>query len=121
MNDLANDLSDQGHYQEAEKLNRRVLEVRRRVFGPDHPFTASSIYNLGCLAALTGRHKEAISLLSEAVDHGLDADLDLHMDRDSDLKSLHGAPRFTALVAHAKERAPTAPPPLAWDPTFSRP
>jgi non-specific serine/threonine protein kinase/serine/threonine-protein kinase len=121
MNDLANDLSDQGHYQEAEKLNRRVLEARRRVFGPDHPFTASTIYNLGCLAALTGRHKEAISLLSEAVDRGLDADLDLHMDRDSDLKSLHGDPRFTALVAHAKERAPTAPPRLAWDPTFSRP
>jgi tetratricopeptide (TPR) repeat protein len=121
MNDLASDLSDQGHYQEAEKLNRTVLEIRRRVFGPDHPITASSIYNLGCLAALTGRRNEAIALLSQAVDHGLDADLDMRIDRDSDLKSLHGDPEFTKLVAHAKEQAPTAPPPLALDPTFPHP
>jgi tetratricopeptide (TPR) repeat protein len=121
MNDLADDLSDQGHYQEAEKLNLTVREGRRRVFGPDHPLTASSTYNLACLAALTGRRNEAISLLSQAVDHGLDADLDLYTAKDSDFKSLHGDPRFTALVAHAKERAPTAPPRLSWDQTVSRP
>jgi tetratricopeptide (TPR) repeat protein len=121
MNDLASDLSDQGHYQEAEKLNRTVLEIRRRVFGPDHPITASSTYNLGCIAALIGRRNEAIALLSQAVDHGLDADLDMRIDRDSDLKSLHGDPEFTKLVAHAKEQAPTAPPPLALDPTFPHP
>jgi hypothetical protein len=27
------------------------------------------------------------------------------MEKDPDLKSLHGDPRFSALVAHAKERA----------------
>jgi hypothetical protein len=30
------------------------------------------------------------------------------MEEDDDLKSLHGAPRFAALVARAKERAAAA-------------
>jgi hypothetical protein len=29
----------------------------------------------------------------------------LYLDKDPDLKSLHGDPRFALLVAHAKERA----------------
>ncbi len=33
---------------------------------------------------------------------------DLWLDKDPDLKSLHGDPRFAALVAHAKERAAAA-------------
>jgi hypothetical protein len=105
MNDLANVLSDQGHYEEAERLNQDVLSARRRIFGPDHPVTASSMYNLGCLAALRGRRDEAISLLSQAVDHGLSPDIDLGMDTDSDLKSLHSDPRFQKIVAAAKQRA----------------
>ncbi len=105
MNSLANVLSDERRYEEAEKLNREALEIRRRIFGPDHPITASSVYNVGCIAALMGRRDEALSLLSQAVDHGLSPDLDLGMDKDTDLKSLHGDPRFAALLMHAKERA----------------
>src|SRR5208283_1877204 len=105
MNDLANVLSDEGRYEEAERLNREALEIRRRVFGPDHAITASSVYNLACIAAVTGRREEALSLLGQAVDHGLGRELDLGMDKDTDLKSLQGDPRFAALVAHAKERA----------------
>jgi len=108
MNDLANVLSDEGRYEEAERLNREALEIRRRVFGPDHPITASSVYNLACLAALTGRQDEAMSLLSQAVDHGLSPHYDSGISKDTDLKSLHGDPRFDALVAHAKERAAAA-------------
>jgi len=39
------------------------------------------------------------------VDHGLQAEADLGLDQDPDLKSLHGDPGFAALVAHAKEAA----------------
>ncbi len=108
MNDLANVLSDEHQYEEAEKLNREALEIRRRVFGPDHRITASSVYNLGCLAALMGRRDEALALLSQAVDHGLGPDLDMGMAKDSDLKSLHGDRRFDALVKHAQERGTAA-------------
>ncbi len=48
------------------------------------------------------------SLLREAVDHGLSPTFDLAIEKDSDLKSLHGDPRFAVLMAYAKERAAAA-------------
>jgi hypothetical protein len=48
------------------------------------------------------------SLIREAVDHGLDPRSDLYIERDDQLKTLHGDPSFTALVAYAKERAKAA-------------
>ena len=78
------------------------------MFGPDHPISASSVYNLACLAAVTGQRDEALTLLSQAVDHGLGPDLDLGIAKDADLQSLHGDPRFDALVTHAQERGTAA-------------
>ncbi len=105
--DLADTLMRMHQYAEAEKLLIQSRDIQRKVFGPDRPETAESTYALACNAALQGGNDSAISLLSEAIDHGLALDMDLGIEKDSDLKSLHGDPRFTALVAHAKERATT--------------
>jgi len=107
-NNLAVVLLEEGHYAEAEKSFRETLEVKRRVLGPEHPNTAIATYNLGSSAAHLGRRDEALALLREAVDHGLPPISDLGIDKDPHLKSLHGDPRFAALVAHAKERAAAA-------------
>jgi len=108
MSGLAVVLSAEGHYAEAEKLERETLEIRRRRFGPDHPDTAGSTYDLACIEARKGDRDGALSLLREAVDHGLAPLMDLWMQKDPFLKSLHGDPRFDALVAHAKEKAAAA-------------
>jgi eukaryotic-like serine/threonine-protein kinase len=108
MNSLAADLRGEGRYAEAENLDRETLDIRRRVLGPDHPDTAEAAYDLACDAALRGRTDRAMPLLREAIDHGLAPDVDLGMEKDSDLKSLRGDPRFDALVANAKERASAA-------------
>jgi serine/threonine protein kinase len=108
MSNLADVLSHEGQYDEAETLDRTTLSIRRRILGPDHPDTAVSTYNLGCIAALGGRRGEALSLISEAVDHGLEPTDDLGIGRDPQLESLHGDPRFNELVAHARERAAAA-------------
>ncbi len=108
MEDLALVMKDEGHYAEAEKLLQQTLNVQRRVLGPESPGTADSTYNLACIAAQRGQRDEALSLLREAADHGLSPSVDLGMNEDTDLKSLHGDPRFVALVAHAKERAAEA-------------
>ena len=105
MSSLARVLDDEQHHAEAEKLYRETLEARRRVLGPESADTADTAYNLACVVAQQGRHEEALSLLSEAVDHGLRPATGLDMDKDPDLKTLHGDPRFADLVAHAKERA----------------
>jgi len=65
------------------------MEIRQRALGPEHPDTASITYNLGAVAAHRGRRDEALSLLREAVDHGLPPEVDVDMYKDPDFKSLH--------------------------------
>ena len=105
MGNLASVLAHEHHYAEAEKWYRETLGISRRVFGPEHPQTAICAYNLATVAAGRGRRDEAFSLLREAVDHGLPRSALLGLDKDPELKSLQGDPRFGTLVAHAKERA----------------
>jgi non-specific serine/threonine protein kinase/serine/threonine-protein kinase len=108
MTNLAEALRSEGDYAQAEKLLRQALEIQRRVLGPDHPETAHSTYSLACILAEEGKHDEALSTLRESVDHGLASWMALDIEKDPELKSLHGDPRFDALVAHAKERAAAA-------------
>jgi len=105
MSNLANVLMEEGKYSEAETLYRQTIAIQQRVLPPNHPDAAFTFYNLGCVTAHEGRKTEAISFLREAVDGNLPAYGDLGMGKDPDLNSLHGDPRFTALVAHAKEVA----------------
>jgi eukaryotic-like serine/threonine-protein kinase len=105
---LAGNLEKEGRYAEAERLQRESLDTERRVLGPNNPETAESVYNLGALAAVQGRRDQALSLLREAVEHGLFPADDLDIEKDTDLKSLRGDPRFAAIVADAKGRAAAA-------------
>jgi eukaryotic-like serine/threonine-protein kinase len=105
MGNLAIIYEYEDKHAEAEALLLQTLEIKKRVFGSEHPETASTLYNLGCVAARRGDKDQAFALLSQSVDHGLPPYLDLGMERDTDLDSLHGDPRFAALVAHAKQVA----------------
>ncbi len=90
---------------------KQTLEIQRRVLGPEHPYTAVTTYNLASLAAHRGQREDALSLLRAAVDHGLPVGVRRGMDKDPDLTSLHGDPRFDAIVAAAKQRGTTSPRP----------
>jgi serine/threonine protein kinase len=108
MSNLIYVLIEEGHYVEADKLARDTLDISRRVLGTENSTTAILTYNLGVLAVHQGRLNDAFSQLTEAVDHGLSVPNDLDLENDTDLKPLHGDPRFKTLVAHAKERAAAA-------------
>lgn len=99
---LARTLLQEGRTADAERLQRETLDIRRRVLGPEHPDTAESVYNLAIVKERQGKRSEALQLLREAIDHGLSSGDALNMEKDPDLKSLHGDPGFDALVAHAK-------------------
>jgi tetratricopeptide (TPR) repeat protein len=113
MDNLANALSELGRYAEAEKLARETVGLRTRISGPDHPMTTGAVYNLACILAREGRRDEAISFLRQSVVHGLPVKAALGIESDSDLKSLHGDPRFDTTVAHAKEHAAAQEPQAA--------
>ena len=105
MLDLASVLAHQGQYSEAEKMLQQARDIQRRVLGPDHPDTAITTYELACVAALAGSREQALAFLRESIDHGLDPGAILEIEKEPDLKSLHGDPRFETLVAQAKAGA----------------
>ena len=102
---VADVLYEEHRYSEAATFLRNAVDIERRVLGAGHPDTVGSVYKLARVLALTKKPDEAISLLGDAVDHGLDAKTLAELEKDAALKSLHGNPRFEALVAKVKNRA----------------
>jgi serine/threonine protein kinase/tetratricopeptide (TPR) repeat protein len=107
MGNLATNYVWEGKYAQAEALLTQTFEIQKRVLGPENPSTAVTVYNLGGVAARRGDKDKAIALLSQSVDHGLLPWVDLGIEKDTDLASLHDDPRFAALVTHAKQVAAT--------------
>ncbi len=97
--------TEEGKYAQAEVTFSQLLEIERRVNGPGSPGAASAKYNWACLEARQGNKDKAMALLSDAVDHGLPPYFASDMGRDAGLTSLHGDPRFIAMVADVKKRA----------------
>jgi len=105
MTNMADIERDMGRDDEAQALYRETLELEERVLGPDQRETAVTKYELACMLARRGQTDEAISLLEQAVHHGLPPRMDLGIAKEPRLSSFHGDPRFTALVLHARELA----------------
>jgi adenylate cyclase len=85
----ANNLGQVGEKQKAIAMSEQALTQ-----GRDEPVV---LYNGACFYAMQGDADRAITLLEKAVELGWgDA---AWMQHDSELESLHGNPRFTALLA----------------------
>jgi serine/threonine protein kinase len=97
-------------YPEAEKYFRETLAGQRRTLGDGHPDTATSAYGLAAALALEGKRDEAFTNLRFALEHGLPTDVRLGLEKDTGFKSLHGDPRFDALVASARQPAAVSKP-----------
>jgi pentatricopeptide repeat protein len=107
MLNLADFQRDLHHDEEAEKSFYRVLDIAGRVLGPDQPETAAANYDLATVLVRKGQVEEALSLLRQSVDHGLPPRIAFDIGNDPLLDSLHGDPRFAALVTYVMERAAT--------------
>jgi hypothetical protein len=64
---------------------------------------------MGCPEARRGDKDKALALHSDAVNDGLPPYAAAPIEKDTTLTSFHDAPRFTALVAHAKQVAALKP------------
>jgi len=88
---LGNDYTRSGRHEQGLAVDRRLCELRTR-----DPIVH---YNLACSCALLGQSEEALKALEQAIAFGYH-DFD-YMQRDPDLESLRGDPRYAALVARA--------------------
>jgi serine/threonine-protein kinase len=59
LTELANCRFYTGDYESSETLNRRVLEIDRRIYGDRHPHVADDLINLGAIQFNVGRYPEA--------------------------------------------------------------
>jgi serine/threonine protein kinase len=106
MSNIADALRHERRYAESATLLRETAAIQRRVLGPTHSDTLDSLYSLSCVLAIDHKPDEALAVLRDAVENGLPAvNGNVNIESDKDLKSLHGDPRFTALVAETKGRA----------------
>ena len=106
MTNQGDNLYNLGRYAEAQAMWQQTLDTELRVLGANHPATATVTYDLGCLAALTGRREEAFILLDRAMDH-LSPRLVPNVRDDPTFNVLHGDPRFAGLVKRAEQHHPT--------------
>ena len=68
LNNLAGLYRSQGRYEAAEPLYRRSLEIDEKVYGPDHPSTATSLNNLAALYRSQGRYEAAEPLYRRSLE-----------------------------------------------------
>jgi hypothetical protein len=73
----------------AENTLKQALEI-----APDHP---TNLYNMACVKALKGQSEPALEFLQKAALEGF-TDF-AHVERDPDLQSLRGLPRYKAIIA----------------------
>jgi CHAT domain-containing protein len=68
LNQQAYQLYQQGKYNEAIAIAERVLEMRRKLLGDQHPDVATSLNNLAFLYSSQGRYSEAEPLYIQALE-----------------------------------------------------
>ena len=67
LNEQVNQLYKAGKYSEAIPIATRVLELRKKALGPDHPDTATSLNNLAELYRSMGDYAKAEPLYERAL------------------------------------------------------
>ncbi len=67
LNNFTTLLLARGKYKEAEPLLHESVDLRRRLWGTDHPKIATSLHNLAFVHDVLGEHDEAIRASSEVM------------------------------------------------------
>jgi eukaryotic-like serine/threonine-protein kinase len=92
-------LSAAGNYSEADKTFRDVIDTAQKTEQP--AVVSEAWYNFGVAEAKRGRSNDALADLDRAASNGLVSPGQI--SNDPELASLHGDPRFDAIVAKARQ------------------
>jgi non-specific serine/threonine protein kinase/serine/threonine-protein kinase len=108
LGNLGSALIQEQHYSEAEKVLREALAGLRRVLGPSHEVTQTAVRNLARVLALQGKRDEAFVNLWTYAEGFSSVDEIEAVEKDDKLQSLHGDPRFDALLSATRQRIAAA-------------
>ena len=109
MLNFAESERDTGQDDAAMQTLTRLTEIERRVLAPDQGEIAATRYDLASILVRKGKAGEGMALLDGAIDQ-LPPRIAGGLEADPLFASLHGDPRFAALLAHAKRRASSQQP-----------
>ena len=101
MESLGVTLSYEKQYAKAENLFQESIQVAQS--SSEKQVLAAAWYRFACGATVAGHRDRALAYLGKAADLGWSGVAQIATDED--LRSLHGDPRFTALIAKAKTQA----------------
>ncbi len=102
MEELAITYAREGRYADASRFFQQAIGIAEK---DNSGLVKLGWYNFACAAAFTGHRDDAFRYLQEAIDHGFAYPDDISGDKD--LASLHGDPRFAAIIETARQRAAT--------------
>ena len=102
MGDLAASLHGKGKHAEAEQMQRELLEVKRRVLGPEHPDTMDTMANLAHALDGEDKHAEAEQMQRELLDLQRRVLGPEHLDTLSTMSNL--ADSLGGQVKHVEEK-----------------
>src|SRR5260221_5761802 len=88
LNQQVLQLYQQGKYQEAIPIAKKLLVIQKRVLGPEHPDTVSSLNNLGALYEGMGDYAAAEPLFQQALQIRKKVLGPEHLDTASSLNNL---------------------------------
>jgi tetratricopeptide (TPR) repeat protein len=77
-----------GRYEQAEQLFQQCLDIKNRVYGPDHPDTLSSVEEVAIVFQYQGRYEAAEPLLQRVLDTRTNALGPDHSDTLSSVNNL---------------------------------
>ena len=83
---------------------RQAYDIQVKAFGKDNPVTADVLYHRAAIAAVEMHKDEAVSLLREALNHGMARSEMVGVQKDPEFQSLHGEAGFTELLADIRKR-----------------
>ena len=64
---IGNMLYEQGKPEEALVMHQKSLDVKLKVFGPDHPDTATTQNNIGIVLKNQGKYLEALEMYDKCL------------------------------------------------------
>lgn len=95
---------DAGQEDEAEGTMEKLLAIEQRAFAPDQGETAATKYDLASVLLRKGQADRALSLLRDAIDHGLAPRIAQGLPSDPLFARLRGDSRFQALTVSVEKR-----------------